>query len=86
MYPTLRASDANGAQIQPGKQGGLGLNQLMATLTSRDWRSGKASQETMERNSRPLSEQIGGQLNPTWCEWLMGFPEGWTDLEHSETQ
>ncbi len=27
----------------------------------------------------------GGQLNPTWVEWLMGFPSGWTDLEHSET-
>jgi len=22
-----------------------------------------------------------GQLNPTWVEWLMGFPEGWTDLK-----
>ena len=21
-----------------------------------------------------------GQLNPTWVEWLMGFPIGWTDL------
>jgi len=28
---------------------------------------------------------ISGQLNPTWVEWLMGFPIGWTDLEHSET-
>jgi DNA (cytosine-5)-methyltransferase 1 len=27
----------------------------------------------------------GGKLNPTWVEWLMGFPEGWTDLEDSET-
>ena len=26
-----------------------------------------------------------GQLNPTWVEWLMGFPIGWTDLEPSET-
>jgi hypothetical protein len=26
-----------------------------------------------------------GRLNPEWVEWLMGFPEGWTDLEHSET-
>jgi hypothetical protein len=24
---------------------------------------------------------IGGKLNPTWVEWLMGFPIGWTDLE-----
>ena len=21
-----------------------------------------------------------GQLNPTWVDWLMGFPIGWTDL------
>ena len=29
---------------------------------------------------------VGGKLNPTWVEWLMGFPLGWTDLEASETQ
>jgi len=29
--------------------------------------------------------QVSGQLNPTWVEWLMGFPLGWTDLEDSET-
>ena len=27
----------------------------------------------------------GGSLNPTWVEWLMGFPLGWTDLKDSET-
>ena len=27
------------------------------------------------------AEQITGQLNPTWVEWLMGFPSGWTDLK-----
>lgn len=26
-----------------------------------------------------------GQLNPTWVEWLMGFPLGWTDLPPSGT-
>jgi hypothetical protein len=26
-----------------------------------------------------------GKLNPTWVEWLMGFPLGWTDLEDSGT-
>jgi hypothetical protein len=56
-----------------------------ATPTARDWRSGKASDATMERNSRPLSEQIGGSLNPTWVEWLMGWPLGWTDLKPLET-
>jgi len=55
-----------------------------ATPTSLDWRSGKASQATLEKNSRPLSEQVGGSLNPTWVEWLMEFPIGWTDLGGSE--
>ena len=27
----------------------------------------------------------GGQLNPTWVEWLMGFPLGWTDCDASAT-
>jgi hypothetical protein len=29
--------------------------------------------------------ETSGQLNPTWVEWLMGFPLGHTDLEPSET-
>ena len=32
------------------------------------------------------TSQQTGKLNPTWVEWLMGFPLGWTDLEASETQ
>jgi len=28
-----------------------------------------------------MSSPNGGKLNPTWVEWLMGFPTGWTDLE-----
>ena len=59
-------------------------NGKFATPTARDWKSGKAIQATMERNSRPLSEQIGGSLNPMWVEWLMGFPLGWTDLKPLE--
>ena len=32
-----------------------------------------------------VADPNSGSLNPQWVEWLMGFPEGWTDLEHSET-
>ena len=27
-------------------------------------------------------EKTTGQLNPTWVEWLMEYPKGWTDLNH----
>ena len=29
--------------------------------------------------------KAGGKLNPTWVEWLMGWPLGWTDLKPLET-
>jgi DNA (cytosine-5)-methyltransferase 1 len=29
-------------------------------------------------------ELIGGQLNPMWVEWLMGWPLGMTDLKPLE--
>ena len=36
-------------------------------------------------NHRSLRTDVAGQLNPTWVEWLMGFPPGWTELNASET-
>ena len=30
-----------------------------------------------------LRTAIGGHMNPTWVEWLMGWPLGWTDLRAS---
>jgi len=33
-----------------------------------------------------LESTDGGTLNPTWVEWLMGFPIGHTVLEHWETR
>jgi hypothetical protein len=33
-----------------------------------------------------IYQQTGsGSLNPAWVEWLMGFPDAWTDLSNSET-
>jgi hypothetical protein len=83
-WPTPMAADSRGSSGRPvpGKQVQLvDAVRRVATPTARDWKSGKASQATMERNSRPLSKQIGGSLNPTWVEWLMGWPIGWTDLK-----
>lgn len=48
------------------------------TSQSRDWKSGSTKSDY--GNSRPLSEAVSGQLNPTWVEWLQGFPLGWTEV------
>jgi hypothetical protein len=37
------------------------------------------------RNEPTLAYRVGGKLNPTWVEWLMGWPLGWTDLKPLET-
>lgn len=86
-WPTPRATDgSHGGRVTPrkGRQGGNLVEAVsartFATPTSRDWRSGKASPETLAKNSRPLSEQIGGALNPQFVEWLMGFPKDFTSI------
>jgi hypothetical protein len=46
---------------------------------------GAGKPNTAPEGGPNLSTVVGGQLNPMWVEWLMGFPLGWTDLEDSET-
>jgi hypothetical protein len=33
------------------------------------------------QGGRSLSTVLGGVPNPTWVEWLMGFPANWTELD-----
>lgn len=51
-----------------------------STPTCRDWKSGTGAQER-PGHALPLSSAIGGQLNPPWVEWLIGWPIGWTACE-----
>ena len=39
-----------------------------------------AARDCKGANSMEHLETEGGQLNPDWVEWLMGFPVGWTSL------
>jgi hypothetical protein len=50
-----------------------------------DWRTGQLNKH-IEQNGRRFSGQgHGGQLDPTFAEYLMGWPIGWTDLKPLET-
>lgn len=92
-FPTPCASEARqGLQIR--REGKKGSQQSLSTMIlleerknsfatpqARDFRSGQSSRWDDPNRSRNLNDQIGGQLNPTWVEWLMGWPLGWTDLK-----
>jgi hypothetical protein len=41
--------------------------------------------EKYAQGGTALSTSAGGQLNPEWVEWLMGWPIGWTALKPLET-
>ena len=47
------------------------------------WAQLKAN--TTIEEARAMGAGNGGKLNPTWVEWLMGWPLEWTDLKPLET-
>ena len=52
---------------------------MWPTMTSCEWKGrGPNSKQQGLTNAIGCT---GGQLNPMWVEWLMGYPIGWTDLE-----
>ena len=51
--------------------------------------SGSGGRELLHKaasSPEEASQMAGGQLNPMWVEWLMGFPPGWTDCGASATR
>lgn len=61
----------------------------LPTLCARDYRTGK-TMKRKPKSKKSLNEALtdgnGGPLNPSWCEWYMGFPLGWTALDVSATR
>ena len=58
---------------------------LLPTLTARDFKSDSCTPEFRAKRDamtmgKTLPWVLGGLLNPTWCEWFMGFPQGWTEF------
>lgn len=90
--PTLTASDGKGGPGCSGRAGGLNLRtaiQRMPTLAASDWKGRSGAGHLSRHGAKRLSDAMpadGGPLNPTWCEWFMGFPLGWTELPDSATR
>jgi len=96
LWPTPAARDSKGAnsrehcEINGG--GRKHMDQLanavahpdlkFPTPTSSMATTGDLEQARFSSLNRPEYASVnGGSLNPTWVEWLMGWPLGWTDLK-----
>lgn len=89
LLPTLTVC-GNYNRKGASKTSGDGLATVlrrMPTLCARNFRyPGRSRMErTGGKQGEVLPQVIGGPLNPTWCEWFMGFPQGWTELRPLET-
>jgi len=89
FWPTPKASAAGPdfAKMNRSKTG-LSLATSVAmwpTPTVQDAKNNGGPSQS-DRNTLPLNAQVGGALNPTWVEWLMGFPLGWTVSRAWETR
>jgi len=83
-WPTPRVSANENRQTKPtpsqmaGKHGmNLATAVNLPTPAARDYRSPNKNGNMADQ----LPNVVGGQLNPTWVEWLMGWPLGWTELK-----
>jgi hypothetical protein len=89
MWPTPCATDHKGSgktgelrdRLDYAVERGGTKSKTYATPQARDFRSGSTDRWDDPERSRNLNDQIGGQLNPTWVEWLMGWPLFWTSLD-----
>ena len=79
MWPTPTSHDSTNRGSRPAYPGS---NQHTASL---DWIAQNEQRTVPQSSADDPLPTLGGQLNPTWVEWLMGFPLGWTDCEDSET-
>jgi hypothetical protein len=100
VWPTPMAADAERASetMMRGNPTLLGAVRRWPTPTANDHKPANETEvleyrstkrrTTVQRLRAAATEplDLGGALNPTWVEWLMGFPLGWTDLGPSATR
>jgi len=78
-------SDKSGNRKSPG----LGVVAHWPTPRTKGMCGGSGAWAQLKENTtleeaRLMGAGNGGKLNPTWVEWIMGWPLGWTDLKPLE--
>ncbi len=90
----LKLTKSGDGRKKPNKLGWMIVSLMYPTLTTADSRS---TRNHTARRKNPSSQHsdgwtlvdvVDGLPNPTFAEWLMGYPIGWTEIETqpSETQ
>ena len=88
MWPTPNQRDWKDTGSTQGNRKSPNLGTMVhqfATPQARDYRTGSTDRWENPERSRNLNDQIGGQLNPSWVAWLMGWPIEWTACAASAT-
>ena len=89
LLPTPKATEHKGGHSSKGgpSLGMMATHNLWPTPQARDHKDTGANVNWEKVKAKcKLAGAAGGSLNPTWVEWLMGYPLGWTDLEDSATR
>jgi len=60
---------------------GLADRVKWSTPQQRDWKGKSQRANFQEENRDALPNVIGGQLNPDFVEWLMGWQKGWSNAK-----
>lgn len=88
-FPTPTVNDVKNSSLPPSQ---INRDSLIGDVM-RNWptpRAGNPGSRPNGKGGKILAEEVkkkeenmipGGQLNPDWVEWLMGWPLAWTDLK-----
>jgi hypothetical protein len=97
LLPTARTSMKNGASQKEVDAGNPKRRleteiAMIPTPTTRDWKGARKPETLAKAGRLPSNDlestligtQTGLKLQPNFVEWMINFPQGWTDLaEHS---
>lgn len=84
-WPTPTVDDSSNVTLESGQFQSLTRAVMMFPTPTVQDSANNGGPSQANRNSLPLNAVVGGALNPTWVEWLMGWPLGWTDCAVSAT-